>query len=34
MFNYIVLLNHVTWLGDYLTYDVVTLYSTYLTLTC
>jgi len=34
MFNYTVLLYHVTWPDDYLIYDVVTLYSTHLTLIC
>jgi len=27
MFNYIVLLYHVTWPGDYLTYNIVALFS-------
>jgi len=34
MFNYTVLLYHVTWPDDYLIYDVVTLYSTHLIPTC
>jgi len=34
MFNYTVLLYHVAWPDDYLTYDVVTLYSTHMIPTC